>query len=91
MAALTVPATRTLQDPKIVLTIDPVTLTMQTEVTETCHNCAGYGDHCGQCDRGTVTHVIETKTPLPAQLATQIGPKAAQDVIDLLATLCKPG
>ena len=33
MAALTVPATRTLQDPKIVLTIDPVTLTMQTEVT----------------------------------------------------------
>lgn len=88
MATLTIPTTTTLQDPKVVLTIDPVSLTMTTEVTETCPNCGGYGDHCGRCDRGTITHVIETKAPLGVQLAAQIGQDAARNVIELLTHLC---
>lgn len=81
MASLTVPTTRTINDPKVILTVDPIARTVAVEVTETCPSCSGYGSPCGECrGDGQLHHPCKSADDLAALL----GADAAKTTFDTI-------
>jgi len=88
MATLTIPSTRSMRDPKVVLTVDPIARTVDAEVTETCPSCNGYGPPCGEC-RGVGQIRHECKTP--ADLSRILGREATWATLDTIRAFADGG
>ncbi len=92
MASLSVPTFRSVENPKIILTIDPIAHKVVVEITETCPSCAGYGSPCGGCQGdgllhhacGTYNAVTRMYEKVENTLAGLLGVEATKTTLDTI-------